>query len=280
MSNPETPARAAASAAGATGCPSSTTTASSTSPRHTRAGRTSPQRPDPEQELERISDYFAATLLLPQELVHGVLAGDAVAARHLPLLYQQSNASREVCAIALAGQLGCEGFVALVDLASQMISFAARAGATRPAPWRDEPLPAGHPLYRLRPGQDRRVEAWWPYPGGRRRSFYLDAVADSRRVYAVFAEHDLWGIARLHLADPVPHHPGSGYQATFHCPTCQATRATRRFPCPVCGQPECPVCHECDCHRRARTQRTATCRKCGLTVNARLVVNGRCVDCA
>jgi hypothetical protein len=238
------------------------------------------QRPDPEQELERISDYFAATLLLPQALVQRVLAGDPVAARHLPLLYQQSNASREVCAIALADQLGCEGFIALVDLTTQTISFAARAGETRPAPWRDDPLPAGHLLRRLQPGRDRRGEAWWPYPGGQRRSFYLDAAVDDRRAYAVFAEHDLWGITRLHLADPVPHHAGRGYQATFHCSTCQATRTTRRFPCSVCGKPECPVCHECDCHRRARTERMATCCKCRMTMNARLVVNGRCVDCS
>jgi IrrE N-terminal-like domain len=238
------------------------------------------QRPDPEQELERISDFFAATLLLPQAVVQRVLAGDPVGSRHLPLLYQESSASREVCAISLADELGCEGFVALVDLTSKTVNFAARAGETRPAPWRDDPLPAGHPLHRLQPGQDRRGDAWWPYPGGQRRSFYFDAAADDRRVYAVFAEHDLWGITRLHLTDPVPHHVGRGYQATFHCPTCQATRTTRRFPCSACEKPECPVCHECDCHRRARTERTATCRKCGMTMSARLVVNGQCVDCA
>jgi IrrE N-terminal-like domain len=67
------------------------------------------QRPDPGQELERISDYFAAAILPPQELIQRVLAGGPVEAQHLPLLYQQSTASREVCAIALADQLGCEG---------------------------------------------------------------------------------------------------------------------------------------------------------------------------
>jgi hypothetical protein len=29
------------------------------------------------------------------------------------------------------------------------------------------------------------------------------------------------------------------------------------FQCSACGKPECPVCHECDCHRRTRTERTA-----------------------
>lgn len=163
-------------------------------------------RPDTKPHIEEVCNAVAAELLLPTAFVVGVLDGKKPRARHLLTLVQRSEASREVCAIAIAPHLGCYGFAAIVSLNQAKIAFASRVPDTRPYPRRDDALPPGHPLLRLGPTRPVTATGWWPYPDGQPEQYYVDAVAEGHFGYALCAVDDLWGATDLHVsrsgADP------------------------------------------------------------------------------
>ena len=162
----------------------------------------------------------------PRELIDTTLAGRPPSATTLGVLYDLSQGSRSACAVALAQRLPCDGFVALVDTTTSSIFFSARARDTRPYAWKGDPVPAGHPL-RVAPVTEKGVTGW-PYPDGEHRQFYLSALAEDDLVYAVFAENDLWNVAKLHFSDVG--RPDRGYLGTINCPTCGYSGNTRWWP--------------------------------------------------
>jgi hypothetical protein len=230
---------------------------------------------DPARTREQVCDQVAAMLLLPSERVEEALAGGRPTAGALLRLYHGTQASRSACAVALTGRLPCDGFVAIIERETQSVFFAARARDTRPYAWRDDPVPAAHPLRRLDP--PTAAVAWWPYPDGERRQYFMSTSADNSYTYAVFAELNLWGIAGFHIPQEV--REDRGYSGFVDCASCGYKGSTRSWPCRTCGQPPCPRCEECDCDRQARRVELAPCGKCWISVRSNLLVNGLCPNC-
>lgn len=227
--------------------------------------------------LEEVCDRFAAGLLLPPGLIDGILDGHRPAASHFVELFKQSSASREVCAIALSKRLGCEGFVALISRNRWQVMFASRVADTRPYAWRDDEIPATHPLRTLAVGSSGRFEGWWDAPGGDRREYYVDAISDDRHIYAIFSDDDLWKIAKFHGRATSSIRSGGLYTAEVHCRSCGFQGITHQFPCSTCGKPHCPQCKKCECEHRERN--LVVCSGCFIKVPRRTVVDGLCTDC-
>ena len=232
---------------------------------------------DPDRVIEHVCDLVASRLLVPDVMVAVVLeelgpGGPAVAE-----LFARSKASREVCAIALADRLSCDGFIALVNLDEDMVTFASRAHEGRPYPSRRAPVPPGHPLLRLSDGESAAVEAWWPWPDGTRHPFYQSASRDGRWIYFVMAAHDLWQVTQFHPA-PVERPKAAMPEARLSC-SCGYRGTAQGFPCSVCHKISCPQCHECDCDRKERIARKP-CGHCFTSVPvAQLDANGYCTGC-
>ena len=224
--------------------------------------------------IEDTCDAIASRLLLPREVVTSVLDEHRASGSAVHGLYVTSNASREVCAIAVAERIGCDGFALLAKIDTATVTFASRFGETTPSPWRDDALPESHPLRDLQAGQPQVRESWWPNRHNERRRYYHHAVRDQNDwVYAVFAVNDLWGAAHLHLPEP-ERLPPRRFQV--NC-SCGYRGTTTDFPCPVCRKAPCPTCG-CDCDRKARLP-TGQCRHCFRVVRSHLLVEGLCDDC-
>ena len=226
--------------------------------------------------LEQVCDHVAAALLVPSSLVSTVLAGARPTGKAVSGLFQSSSASREVCAIAIARRLGCEGFVMVVR--EGIVTFASRTGDTRPSPWRGDVVPTSHHLCRVDDGEELASVSSWQSPQGIPRPFYLSAFRDGRWTYAVFTEHDLWGIERLHLPDPTQVNRREITRRKVTC-DCGFSGSTVAFPCNTCHQRPCPQCGRCECDRREAREERAACRQCTIVVRAHLLVDGLCDNC-
>lgn len=109
---------------------------------------------DNEREVvEQVCDLVAGRLLVPDSTINELLDGFRPTGEALARLYRASNASREACAVALSRRLGCPGFITVIR--DDIVTFTSRLGEPRPAPWRDVPLPTGHPL-----GRKRAAGSW------------------------------------------------------------------------------------------------------------------------
>lgn len=234
-------------------------------------------QPETARVIEAVCDRVAAGLLLPKALVEDVLAGQSPAARHIQELYQRSQASREACIVALSRYLGTEGFIALIERDPTRVRFAARSVDTRPYAWRGDPLPPGHPLRALRAEDSLRQQGWWPRPSGDRRGYWMDAVADDRYTYAIFAARDLWQSPGLHVIEEAELEAPRGYSAAVRCPSCGFRGTTSSYPCGACHRPYCPQCKRCECDRQKAL--TVTCSECRIGHPRHLVRDGMCEPC-
>ncbi len=228
---------------------------------------------DPPKVLEQLCDQIAADLLITSALVDQLIGQRNPDATALLDLYDRTEASRSACAIAIARRLPCDGFVLLVEDGADSVFFAARARDTRPYGWRNDPLPAGHPLGQSSP--PARALAWWPYPtGGERREYFMSTATSGGWTVAVFAENNLFDVPGFHIPQPVE--DDRGYEGEVTCP-CGYTGRTRWWPCKSCGKPECPKCGECDCTRRDR--KAVACDNCFASVPPHLIESGLCDQC-
>lgn len=231
---------------------------------------------EPERAIEEVCDRIAALLLLPPDKRAEVCADGSPTGQQVLDLFLQSEASREVCAIAVAERLPCAGFVALISRNRDVVTFAARNAGTRPYPWRDAELPPGHHLHRVAPQKPARARSWWPFADGIPAVFYLDAVADDDFVYAVFAVTDLWKAARFHGYDPVTTRPTrSGVRV--ECRSCGFKGLSYRYPCDTCHAVPCQKCEACECTRRAASE--LPCRVCHILTPRRRLVDRICDEC-
>jgi hypothetical protein len=233
---------------------------------------------EPEKLLETMCDHLAQKLLLHGSQLDQVVRGDALQARHLMDLYAVSQASRPACAIGLASRLTGLGAVVIIDSYSRAVQYSSvrpdpAKGWPAVIPWPGHVLTEGHPLARLTPGTSTTARMEWETPWGDREHFYVDAVADEQRVYAVFSATDLWG--------SVAFHPYSDRQfdqrlnLTGLC--CGREFETRGYPCGTCSQPYCPTCKCCKCDREAA--REQACSKCYMNRLSHLLKDGVCVEC-
>ena len=234
---------------------------------------------DPGRLLETVCDRIAQRLLLPGDAAPAVIGPGPVRARHLIDLYNATQASRPVCAIALARQLPGLGAVTIIDRGSGVVTHASvtpdpEHGWPTVFPWRNQRLDGTHPLLRLRAGAESARRVPWSTPWGTHAEFYVDALADDKRVIAVFSDTDLWGVERFHpdLDRDFDVRP----QLSGHC--CGTSFQRRGYPCSNCEQPFCPKCGECRCERNAR--REVRCEGgCFQMFLPHLLVEGRCAEC-
>jgi hypothetical protein len=235
-------------------------------------------RDDPDRDLESLCDRIAQYLLLSEQLVNSVLAGQTPRAEHVNALYDASMASEPVCAIALAARLPVQGAVIIADLGGDTVIYASvQADANdrwpKVFPWPGNSLPSDHPIKRMDTNARFTRKSWWRTPWGETQEYYVDAVSGQRRVHAVFAVIDLWGAERVHLDAP----PVSDDRPTKEIRCCGQTRHVRAWPCPTCREPHCPNCGRCGCDRAI--DRQVLCTECFLYQPAKLVVDGRCPQC-
>jgi len=230
----------------------------------------------PPATIEQACDLVAAELLVPATLVDDLLDGGRPTGASVLELHDRTHASREVCAVAIARHLGCEGFVALAQ--SGIITFASRVADTRPAPWRGDPIPSAHPLSRLANGQSRAVETYWPRNVGNPRRYYMNATRHDGWTYAVFTENDLWDTVAFHAPDPqqLRRPTPDGHQV--RC-SCGYTGISRLCPCNTCRTTPCPKCGQCECDRREARTKRAMCAHCMRSFPVQQLANGLCDDC-
>lgn len=235
---------------------------------------------DPARLEEELANAIAAVLLLPDEVVDNLLAGGHPSAESVNQLYLQSEASLQVCVIALARRLGCEGFIALTDARTNTVVFASRNADTRPYAWRDDPVPSEHLLRQLASGESLHDRSWWPWPNGDRDEYYMDAKRHKDQIVAVFAKQNWFGVPGLSILETrddawADRRPVS---KRFWCQSCRAERSSRGFDCSDCETPFCATCGRCNCERIA-DDRTEVCTKCRVRWSRNLVKGGLCKDC-
>lgn len=234
-------------------------------------------QPDPMQQLETICDRVAQALLLPDAVVAAHL-GRPVRARSVLDLYEHTQASRPACAIAVAQRLPGLGAVVIFEPDTNNLGFTSvhpdpDRGWPEVFPWKGHPLPAGHPLKTLTPGGTLTQRTFWETPWGRRERFYVDAIADNRRVIAVFSDSDLWDCEKLHIEPPRAYADRPLRDVTC----CGVTRQVRGYPCATCDGGYCPTCGNCRCQKNA--EREQQCQGCYQVFLPHLLIDRRCEEC-
>ena len=230
-------------------------------------------RDDVDRDLEQICDVIAARILIPEWAIDAALEGGSPTAAALTRLHDTTTASWAACAIALANRLPCDGFVALVDRSTNTVMFSARARDTHPYAWKGDVVPTSHALRRTDP--PRVSTSFWPrFNVNEPRPYYVSIEVHGDYAQAVFAEHDLWSVAKLHL--PARDQEDRRYDGNVDCPSCGYSGRTALFPCSKCKSATCQRCGECDCDREpARVM----CDECTRFFLPHLVVDGYCADC-
>lgn len=236
-------------------------------------------QPEPAVARETLCDRIAQRLLLPSETIRAVVGVGPIEARHVSDLYHASLASWPVCAIALATQLRGLGAVIITDPTERTVEYASihpdpEHGWPKVHPWPGQPIPAGHPLRSLKPGNETRHRSFWATPWGNSDIYYLDAIADTRRITAVLADTDLWNTEVFHPNIRREYRDQTERRVTC----CGRTHTVRTYPCPTCNTPYCPICGSCRCDRQAAAEKR--CRgRCGLQFLPHLLEDGLCEDC-
>lgn len=233
---------------------------------------------EPGRLLETVCDRVAQRLLLPETAAVAAIGSGPIRAQHLINLYDATQASRPVCAIALAKHLPGLGAIAIIDRFTGAVTHASvqpdpEQGWPTVFPWRGQQLAEGHALLGLAPGASTARRLAWRTPWGTQADFYVDAVGDDKRIIAAFCDSDLWNIEQFHA--PIQRDFDTRPLLSGSC--CGTTFERRGYPCPDCGQAFCSRCGDCRCERDAK--RAATCSRCFLQFQPRLVIDGLCVDC-
>lgn len=194
---------------------------------------------------DRICDAFAAEILLPADLVAGVLTDDRLGptASQVVELFHLSDASRAACCVRAAQHLRVDGWVVLADRDGKVQFAAAANHEFRLAPGTVQP---GSSIISMA-GQTGWAQGLSPvtYPSGKTSPhFNTDAVADGDYVFAVMSlGATSWNPApvpsRFRRAGGVPTicvNPGCGHDWVSFDP-----------PCNKCGERPCPICDRCGC---------------------------------
>jgi hypothetical protein len=213
-------------------------------------------RADPAADLERLCDAIAADILLPASTVTQVLAGNAPTPANLTQLYAASQASEEVCAVALAAWLPTRGAVVLVNRRNASVAFAASSGWPPLSIPRGLVIPARHPLRDL--GTRQRWNGWTtsdfklaqldpPVQSGRGQGQWMRAHAEAapRRTTVLLLEGATLGRVDVIGGRAAVDSPSTSRSTV--CAICGDTSLLRNYPCEDCGLPPCPACGYCQC---------------------------------
>ena len=112
---------------------------------------------DPGRLLETVCDRIAQRLLLPDSAAKAVIGSGPIRAQHLFDLYGATQASRPVCAIALAKHLPGLGAIIIINRYTGVVAHASvnpdpERGWPTVFPWRNQRVADTHPLLRLAGG--------------------------------------------------------------------------------------------------------------------------------
>lgn len=233
---------------------------------------------DHEAILETICDLVAQRLLLPPATVAEFLDGRVPRAADVLDLFENSAASRPVCAIAIAQHLPRFGAAVIIErhtmsVISSSIHADPEHGWPFIYPWPGQQLTPGHQLRNVAPGHDvvRRVS--WQGRFGRTEDFFVNAFGGENAIIAMFSSIDLWGLPGL--ARPEEREWDRRLSLTTEC--CGHTLQVRGYPCETCGKPFCPKCGMC-AHQR-KDKQDIPCTTCFLLFPASRIVDGECADC-
>lgn len=205
--------------------------------------------------LEAVCDRIARLLLLPGERLASVIPSGVVEAKHVSDLYDATNASIHACVIALKDRLPGMGAVLVIRHGEEDVLYASvrpddERGWPKVYPWPGQTLPTGHPLRGLRPGGTLRQRSFWTMPWGDRASFYIDAVADSRRTIGILSADDLWQAEQFHPADKREFDQRP--ELEVYC--CGELHKVRCWPCSTCEKGYCPTCGNCQCQKQVAAE--------------------------
>lgn len=219
-------------------------------------------RPNPDSDQERLCDAIATGILLPEQTINQILAGAAPTTDHLYQLYTSSQASEEVCAIALAARLPVRGAFVLIRRQTATVAFAASNGwPPLPIP-RGLAIPARHPLREL--GTRQRWTGWTTadlrlaltkLQASSSSSFHtedflqVDAVAGPRRTTALLLDVSLardFGGGDQPETYTIDSKPQSTLPA-YICLECGNKVASDSYKCDECGVAPCRSCGRCRC---------------------------------
>ncbi|BDZ48631.1 hypothetical protein GCM10025867_08720 [Frondihabitans sucicola] len=228
--------------------------------------------------LETLCDRIAQRLLLPDDLIDSIVS-NPVRAQNILDLYAGSAASRPAAAIAVASRLKGLGAIVIIDRPSRSITSSSvvpdpELGWPKIYPWRGQQVDAAHTLVHMNSGDSLTRRSFWRSSWDKREDFYIDAVADDRRIYAVLADADLWKV------EPMPVLTDRAWdtrlEGSVFC--CGMQRAVRGYPCSKCQQYFCPKCGNCRCTRERADEEL--CITCNTLTRSHLLVNGQCEMCA
>jgi len=235
---------------------------------------------DSPRVLETLCDRIAQRLLLPDSGADAVSPpGKPVRAKQVLELFEASQASRPVCAIALARRLPGLGAVAIIDRSSSTVSYASvrpdpEEGWPVVFPWPGQTVPSGHPFKSMTLHSTLTRRSFWRDKWNRQQEYYVDAITDGPRLVAVFSATDLWRAEKLHIDIQ----PEFDQRPMTPITCCGETRAVRGWPCETCGEPHCPKCGSCRCQRQAAREQLCAGR-CFLRYLPHLLVDGLCEEC-
>jgi hypothetical protein len=234
---------------------------------------------DPAKFLETVCDRVARLLLLPDDLIEGILGRSEIEARHAFDLYAATQASLHACVLALRDRLPGLGALVVIDHSTGSVRYASvrpdgDLGWPTVYPWPGQSVPVAHPLKFLKAGGTLRQRTFWRMPWGAQAPFYVDAVEDSGRIVGVLSAVDLWKAERFHpeIARDYDHRS----KREVRC--CGQTRQVRGWPCSDCGQHYCPTCGQCRCQRQAAAE-VVCAGGCYMRYLPHLLVDGLCEQC-
>jgi hypothetical protein len=213
-------------------------------------------RSDPATDIERLCDAVAAQILLPESTTSRILDGRTPSPEHLQQLYSASEASEEVCAIALASRLSARGAVVLIRRRTATVAFAASSGWPPLLVPRGTAVPPHHPLREL--GIRQRWSGWTTsdlrlavtelVPGTLIPNLLQTrAQAGPKRTTAILLDTRSIDGAEGH---PLAGHaltPDRPHRHSLVCTRCGHRSNPNTYPCEECGDPPCWQCGQCRC---------------------------------
>lgn len=204
-------------------------------------------------------DGFAAKLLLPDDLVNGIVDPRGPTAADAVQLFEASNASRAAVAVRLAQLLKGPGVIAVLDEDS-VVTFAAAHGDFFPPARRS--VQSSNPLVQAAFGAARdkvvaRTNSRILYRDGHLSDeLYGQAAWADGRLFIVMVESSASWLSYSPPRLDTAQYPNSRWD---QCEVCEEGFEVKVV-CRTCGQPKCPRGH-CGC----TTAREITCTECFIT---------------
>lgn len=229
---------------------------------------------DPDMLEEAACEVFAAVVLLPDDLVRGIIGHRGPTAADVADLYVRSGASRAACCVRAAEHLHSPGAVFLLDAAG-VVNFS--VGREMPPPaWNSDQASTALIAAAMRGAGRAQISTQVLYRTGSR----------SEQLYGDCAPIDGWMVAIVVRDRPAwksfaPPRPGTGQwtgATWWTCEYCdesfQVFTTTR---CDTCEKPRCSKGH-CTC-TQARERR---CSACGMNKHRSqfsMLTTDICIDC-